>query len=586
MAAVCLRSSGRHRQRQRPHSTPWPTVSRVGPPHPVWSRASSASLRMAIGSSVNGWARGRPHQLVGGFAHLADASRQAVGDMVRDALDDGGRGLTPSAHTVCYGLGSGDSHRRTDNLPRDFAGNGAPGVFRSTRRPRMPTHLCLDFGTAYCKAASCATGEPPVPLAIGRAVRQGRGDPHMIRTALFISRSGRLFFGEAAVDTAASADREPFDTIKEALIEAEDDRDFDKPIPAEHSPTSPPITKRQAITLFLAFFTRAASRATHTPDGTTRSVAMPVFEKHKAKWVSEMLQGSLIHAHVLAEHFADDLFESIDLRAAIRLLEELRNRPTSLRSPTPQTVVEPVAAVAAQLLHYTPSGHALPVILMVVDVGAGTTDIAMFAAGQADGVVTVRHVKDSKRSEPVAGKAIDQALVDHIVDKGDGKLGLEVDLLREGRGQPIKEDLFRDRRVSRYGGSTSVQDFLESAQARTIIKEMKAAFDGVLSDIDRSFFQRQVAVRFSGGGAFLPFLDDFVRPERLLPGPPNEKLTRVRMATSNREPQWKTEPRFRNLYGKVGAKFHRMAVALGGAYYGAEGRSWLELEEDIPWLGK
>ena len=408
----------------------------------------------------------------------------------------------------------------------------------------------------------------------------------MIRTALFISRSGRVFFGEAAVDSAASADREPFDTIKEALIEAEDARDFDKPIPAEHSPASLPITKRQAITLFLAFFTRATFHASCAPDaGVTRSVAMPVFAKHKTKWVSEMLQESLIHAHVLAEHLADDIFESIDLHPAIRLLEELRSRPT-LRSLEPQTVAEPVAAVSAQLLHYTPSGRAPPGLLMVVDVGAGTTDIAMFAYGQVGGVVTVRHVKGSKRSKPVAGKAIDKALIAHIVGKGDGRSGLEVDLSREGRGQPIKEDLFREGNVTRYGISTSIRDFLESAQARTVVKEIKEAFDGVLSDIDRSFFQRQVAVRFSGGGAFLPFLDDFVRPERLLPGPPNEKLTRVRMATSTREPQWKTEPRFRNLYGKVGAKFHRMAVALGGAYYGAEGRSWLELEEDIPWLGK
>ena len=452
----------------------------------------------------------------------------------------------------------------------------------------MPTHLCLDFGTAYCKAASCATGEPPVPLAIGQAVGQGRGDPHMIRTALFISRSGRLYFGEAAVDTAASNGREPFDTIKEALIEAEDERDFDEPLPTEHSPVNPPITKRQAITLFLAFFTRAAFHAQRAPDpGATRSVAMPVFAQQKAKLVSEVLQESLIHAHVLAEHFADDLFASIDLRSAIAFLEELRNRPTSLRSvPEPQTVVEPVAAVSAQLLHYTPSGNAPPGLLMVVDVGAGTTDIAMFAAGQAHGVVTVRHVKGSKRSEPVAGKAIDKALIDHIVGKSDGRLGLEVDLQREGRGQPIKEDLFRDGHVSRHGVSTSVRGFLESAQARTVISDMKTAFDGVLLDIDRSFFQRQVAVRFSGGGAFLPFLDRFVRPERMLPAPPNEKRQIVRMAKATREPQWRTEPGFGRLYGTVGDKFHRMAVALGGAYYGAEGRSWLELEEDIPWLGK
>ena len=432
----------------------------------------------------------------------------------------------------------------------------------------------------------------------------------MIRTALFVDRSGRLYFGEAAVDTATSVDQEPFDTIKEALIEAGNARDFNDPLPPEHSPVSRPITKRHAITLFLAFFTRAVLRAPRAPESSVpRSIAMPVFPEHKAKFVSEMLQESLTHAHVLAEQFADDLFGSIDLQSAIRLLEELRNRSISLRPiAETTTVVEPVAAVSAQLLHYTPSGNAPPGLLMVVDVGAGTTDIAMFAAGQVRGMVTVRHVHGSKRSIPVAGKALDKALIDHIVGKSNAKgvhgvhalirakalIGhivgkssgsLEAHLLREGRGQPMKEELFRDGRVSRYGVSTSVQDFLDSAPALVVIAALKEAFDNALLDIDRSFFQRQVAVRFSGGGAFLPFLDRFVRHERLLPVPPNERSPLVRMASAAREPQWSAEPGYQNLYREVGTKFTRMAVAVGGAYYGAEGRSWLRLDEDIAWLG-
>ena len=407
----------------------------------------------------------------------------------------------------------------------------------------------------------------------------------MIRTALYINRSGRLYFGEAAVD-AAGIDRTPFDTIKEALIEAQDDRDLDDPLPPEHSPVDPPITKRDAITLFLAFFTRAVVRAPLAPAPTVaRSIATPVFPERKAKFVAEVLQESLTHAHALAEHFADDIFESIDLRSAMRLLEELRTRSASSRPAEVATVAEPVAAVSAQLLHFTPSGNEPPGLLMVVDVGAGTTDIAMFAAGQERGIVTVRHVRGSKRSTPVAGKALDNALIDHIVARGNGSRGLKANLLREGRGQPIKEEIFRDERVSRYGVSTSLQDFLGSAPAREVIGALDAAFHDVLLEIDRSFFLRQVAVRFSGGGAFLPFLDGFVRPEQLLPARPTEKAQSVRMAKATREPQWKAEPGFRKLYQEIGTKFHRMAVALGGAYYGAEGQSWLRLDEDIRSLG-
>ena len=66
----------------------------------------------------------------------------------------------------------------------------------------MPKRLFLDFGTAYCKAATCEPGAPPVALAIGEAVHQDSSDRHMIPTALFVAQSGRVCFGEAAVRAA------------------------------------------------------------------------------------------------------------------------------------------------------------------------------------------------------------------------------------------------------------------------------------------------------------------------------------------------------------------------------------------------
>ena len=285
----------------------------------------------------------------------------------------------------------------------------------------MTAHLCLDFGTAYCKAATCTPGQPPIPLEIGKAVEQGRGDHHMIRTALFISGSGSLFFGEAAVDRAACDGRIPFDTIKDALTSASDVRKLDDNLPTKYNPATPPISKRQSIALFLAFFTQAALRARHAPEReVTRSIAIPVFAKDKTEWVSRVLAESLAQAHDLAEHFGNELFKSVKLREAIRVLNESERPPTWRGVADPPTVAEPVAAVAAQLLHFTPAGSHAPRLMMVVDVGAGTTDMAMFASGQVDGVVTVHHVEGSKRSIPVAGKAIDQALIAHMVNKADG----------------------------------------------------------------------------------------------------------------------------------------------------------------------
>ena len=168
-------------------------------------------------------------------------------------------------------------------------------------------HLCLDFGTGYCKAASCSAGYPPSPLAIGQAVRQQHGDSYMIRTALHISPSGKLFFGEAAVDTADGEGRLPFDTIKETLTAAENTGELDEPLPEQHNPTEQRVSKRQAVALYLGYLTQAALRVPPSlKRDVLRSIAMPVFAEPKTKWVSTMLAESLRHAQVLADRFGDN----------------------------------------------------------------------------------------------------------------------------------------------------------------------------------------------------------------------------------------------------------------------------------------
>ena len=435
----------------------------------------------------------------------------------------------------------------------------------------MPTLLFLDFGTAYSKAATCKSGEPPVALAIGNAVQQRVGDPHMIRTALFISRSGEVCFGEAAIDTAAAEERQPYDAVKDVLTNAEHRSELDEMVP--DNPAGQPLSKRQAITLFLAFFVRAALRAHEVPEEVRLSVAMPVFAKDKQRWVSDELTACLADAYVLAEHFRNTMFRSINLREAVRVLNQA-GRPQVVADPP--TIVEPIAAVAGHLLHFTPDGSGAPGLMMIVDVGAGTTDIAMFAKGQVEGVVTLRHVKGSKTSLPWAGKAIDRALIDHLVRKGGGGDRLRADLQREGNGQPIKEDIFRERSVTRSGTSSTLDDFLQSEAMSRVVMEIQSGFDGVLQDVDESFFKhRTVAVRFSGGGHDLPFLAALVRPEQYLAG----KL--IRMGKAQTQPRWRNERRFSSLYNEIGRKFHRMTVALGGAYYCADGQNWLRLEDDV-----
>ena len=193
---------------------------------------------------------------------------------------------------------------------------------------------------------------------------------------------------------------------------------------------------------------------------------------------------------------------------------------------------------------------------MIVDIGAGTTDVAMFAKGHVDGIVTMRHVKESKGSLPWAGKAIDRALIDHMVGRSS-KSRLRADLQREGMGEPIKEDIFRDHVVTRFGMSTSLDEFLQSEGMSRVQAEIRRGFEDVLLRVDRSFFGRTVAVRFSGGGHELPFLKDLVKAERYL----GDRL--VRMGTANKRPRWQDHSEFVGLSREVGNKSATSAKGAG-----------------------
>ena len=448
----------------------------------------------------------------------------------------------------------------------------------------MSQHLCLDFGTAYSKAAVCKPGRAPQPLKIGEVVGHDRGDEYWVPTALFIGQDSQLYFGEAAFDKAPP-DRLPFDGLKEILTAGHSDSELDEALPEPNNPTGVVVTKRQALALYFGFFLQSALRASGDRI-VKRSIAIPVFEPAKLAWVDTALANILQGAQILADRFGDELFRGISCAAAIDVLKQ--NHPRLTPRAERVTVAEPVAAMAAHLLDFRPSSTRGAKIMMVVDVGAGTTDMAMFAAAGKDGKVTVRHVLHSKRSVRWAGKAINSALVSFMTERAAIQGIEDVELFRANieRSRDVpKEQLFDHGRLQESDVPVTVQDFLQSAQMQRVVDGIKSTLDDVLCRVDRSFFGRgrKLAIRFSGGGAFLPFLDGLVQPERTLWGTTRAAI--VWMGVPAREPEWARRRPYASLYQLLDGRFHRLAVALGGAFHGARAHSWLRLEQDIPWLG-
>ena len=469
--------------------------------------------------------------------------------------------------------------------------------------------LCLDFGTAFCKAAVCAPGRAPKLLRIGDAARQGTGSTdganpgdYMLETAIAISTSARLYFGGRAKGVA-DANTRVLQAIKDPLTLADGPRDLDRLLPRQFNPTSMDVSRRDVIVLYLAFLTQAALEAWSANGRIDRSVVrgvtIPAFEAAKVAWVNAELGSVLAQAEVVGRHFGNRLFTGVPLREALECL--VRSRQSAVhRHLIADSTTEPIAAFAARLLHFTPRNQRLGNVIMVVDVGAGTTDFALFASGLKDGRMRVRHIKHSHRSLAVAGNAIDDALVEHALAGAEIGIGPNLDAIRthlERDKRQVKEVLFRDRATTIVYSGTTLQlrldDFLASARMQQIIGAIKGAFDAVLQEVLPARRGGRVVVYFSGGGAGLPFLKQFVPlSETSFTHRDTGRTGLVRlMEPRDPRPAWHDQAGYESLWRACGGNlqlpnqdfFGRVAVALGGAYFVADARDWLHLNRTMLW---
>lgn len=473
--------------------------------------------------------------------------------------------------------------------------------------------LCLDFGTAFCKAAACVPGYPPRLLRIADAAGQGVGgrdgeypDDYMLETAVVITEDGTLSFGRRAT-TAAGGRTRVLQAIKDPLTRADGPQDLDQMLPREFNPTHVDVPLRDVIALYLAFLTQAAlvasSRDGCVDRSVVRAVTAPAFDADKGAWVNAELGSLLAQAEFIGCHFGNRLFTGVPLREAIECIA--RSARGEVRSGlVMDSATEPIAAFAARLLHFTPQNQHLRNVVMVVDIGAGTTDFALFASGVRNGRMRTRQVEHSHRSLPVAGNAIDDALVAHVLSRArmanspnvnDIRVELESDK-RELRA--LKEELFGKRETTRiYGGVTvrlMLDEFLAEASMRRVIRQIKDTFDAVLQEVLPARRGGRVVVYFSGGGAGLPFLEQFVPvSETSFTHAATGRSGLVRLVKPrDHRPSWHANLGYEALWRACGGTreptddfFGRVAVALGGAYFVGDARDWLHLDRSMLWPG-
>lgn len=436
--------------------------------------------------------------------------------------------------------------------------------------------LCIDFGTAFSKAAIWRSGATiPVPLDLIGGADPGRTGV-LLESAAYIS-GGRIYFGPSAVERFRledAPDRELFSSPKELLTHDAARLDVERPR-KEVDPTRR-FTSRTLLTLYLGYLTAVACAV--LPDGISRTVkrryAAPGWDDVQADTASKnmglaarSLGDLLVDAQILADTIdIADWRVGLDIETALALdasIQQHRSgRSTKIYPFIERAVLEAVAAgsgIRDRFINKRPQ-------VLVVDVGAGTTDIGVFKyvnAPSGNGVVAP--YAGGMRAVRTAGNALDEALI----GLAQQKVGLAADSDRSRRFKRRLSDVVRGAKATLCDtGEVEIDipdfpktkielpEFAQTPIVSHYLTEFKGAVVKALDGSGASFrsFSDDSVVVFTGGGGSLPFLREIFhkKPVDLASGP-------AYFLIDDAVPEWvgRTLP-------DVSQVFPQVAVATGG----------------------
>ncbi len=451
----------------------------------------------------------------------------------------------------------------------------------------MPLNLCLDLGTAYSKAAAWTKNtNRPVPLRLGEAVGWSG---YTLPTTVLVTTDSRVCFGERAVAERRRRKLLEFSELKHYLTRRCDPLDTVW-LPDEYNPSSIPLTMRQVTSLYFAFLSHAARKSLRNRDVEQRTLTMPVFKGKQDAHLRHELRLAAQHGWKISSDLQDELEGELDLRVALRRLQELERESSVKRRSSPECLefVEPLAAIAARMATYDPAFEKGRRLSMVIDVGAGTVDFGMFVSGLQEEEIGVYPVAEAKYSLPVGGNDIDNALVEYILEKADlyGERRAEIEAILREDARYLKENLLEEGEDTPVwfpdaGVELTKKEFLRSNQLRLIGKQIDGAFWDRFRSVDRSWLnfahglhRTGISIFLSGGGAKLPFLRKMIpkNAPQTVDGSPQ-----FYFRVAEDDPSWASEGKFRRAWQQVGRDYPQMAVSLGGAVFGAEVNQFLKM---------
>lgn len=430
----------------------------------------------------------------------------------------------------------------------------------------MSWTLCVDFGTAFSKAAAAprdawARFDPARvrPLMLNH---QGQGNPFLLDSAVFIGET-HVLFGRAALEQAGadpSAKRTALRSFKTLLSVADLERALNTGAPASIDPHRI-FSMRDLIALYLSYLTACIARAV-AADEALRGADLAMRYAAPA-WRSS--DGANAHANVtrlfgeaaaLRLKFGGDILapEGIEIARARAALDETRGAG----APEMGLIFEATAAAAYSSIGLEDvASH-----LIVVDMGAGTTDIAALAATGG----RLHEIAEARVTLKQAGDFID-GIIANIAIEAHGKLKTAAQqaefwrvLMADMRG--FKETLFASGRAGfRFDKrvvTVTLKDIERDKDFRLFAGALAGAYErGVAALRDRALAdgRKEVHAIAVGGGAAAPFIKALVQRKPRSAG-------KVKVIARPATPAWAHAPAFQ---GNLAPVFPQLAIAIGGA---------------------
>ncbi|MBC7767582.1 MAG: rod shape-determining protein [Phycisphaerales bacterium] len=428
--------------------------------------------------------------------------------------------------------------------------------------------LCIDFGTAYSKAAAAPADawsrfEPSMVRPLMLSGHHHHGNPFLLDSAVFVDE-GRVLFGRAAIaraDALGDKKRMALKSFKTLLSVSDLDRALNTNAPLSIDPHRI-FQMRDLIVLYLAFLLEAVEQACAADTlvaGATRMsrrYAAPAWRSGDSAGMHQVIVQLFGEAEAFRALVGKKLMSPDGLPLST-ISSALPKALANARAMDIGLIFEATAAAAYTSVGLEDAGSHL----IVVDMGAGTTDIAALARVGARTI----ELPEARVTMKQAGDFIDRIIANLVIENAswarskDDQSELWNVLMRQMRD--IKESVFADGRATlRHRGKNitlSMRDIERDADFKAFYKNLSEAFahglmvvrgDAVLRG------QTEVQAIAVGGGAAAPFIQGLLK----------KKTTRAtpRVVARPATPDW---AHAREFQGNLAPVFPQLAISIGGA---------------------